>query len=187
MPSKSHDRWATTRRDQSDEIERAHAASGGTRPGRRYATQQLNQAYVVMLASQFQGFCRDLHSESVDFLVPHAQPVELQPIIRDLLTQNLQLNRSNAQPGSIGADFGRFGIEFWPEVELEDPRNGSRKALLDELNGWRNAIAHQDFGSRNSLKLKQVRRWRGACGCLAVSFDTAMRRQLHHLTGAWPW
>jgi len=47
-----------------DEIEAAHASVGGTGPGRRYATQQINQAYALLIASQFQGFCHDLHTES---------------------------------------------------------------------------------------------------------------------------
>ena len=59
----------TSRRRALDEIEAAHASVGGTGPGRRYATQQINQAYAVLLASQFQGYCRDLHTESVAHLM----------------------------------------------------------------------------------------------------------------------
>ena len=36
---------------------------------RRYATLQINYAYAAILSSQFQAFCRDLHSESIDYLV----------------------------------------------------------------------------------------------------------------------
>jgi hypothetical protein len=61
MPSLAYREWITTRADALGEIEQAHAAVGGTGRGRRYATQQINQAYAVMLASQFQGYCRDLH------------------------------------------------------------------------------------------------------------------------------
>ena len=39
-----------------DEMAEAHAAVGGTARGRRYTTQQLNQAYAVLLAAHFQGF-----------------------------------------------------------------------------------------------------------------------------------
>jgi hypothetical protein len=35
------------------EIENAHAAVGGTGRGRRYTTQQINRAFVMLLASQF--------------------------------------------------------------------------------------------------------------------------------------
>jgi hypothetical protein len=56
MPSLAYREWITTRADALGEIERAHAAVGGTGRRRRYATQQINQAYDVMLASQFQGY-----------------------------------------------------------------------------------------------------------------------------------
>jgi hypothetical protein len=62
MPSRSFELWNTDRRQALDQIAAAHAAVGGVGPGRRYATQQINQAYATLLSSQFQGFCRDLHS-----------------------------------------------------------------------------------------------------------------------------
>ena len=187
MPSVSYGRWTTIRRNELNEIEGAHTAIGGTRRGRRYATQQINQAYVVLVASQFQGYCRDLHTESVDYLVPMVTPVSFQPSIRELLTQALQLKRSNARPASIGADFGRFGVDFWTEVKRNSHRTAARQALLEELIGWRNAIAHQDFGGRGALHLRHVRLWREACERLAKSFDEVMRLHLQNLTGTSPW
>jgi hypothetical protein len=191
MPSVSYRRWRTTRANALDEIARAHAAVGGTGPGRRYATQQVNHAYAVLLASQFQGFCRDLHSECVDHLV-RAIPAPLQPVVRAEFTRGRQLDRGNAQPGSIGADFGRLGVRFWDEVETFSPQNAERRDRLEELNNWRNAIAHQDFdparlGAATTLRLAQVRRWRNACRGLARAFDEVMRRHVHALTGAAPW
>ncbi len=55
MPSIAYRHWRTSRAKALDEIAHAHAAVGGTQRGRRYATQQINRAYAVMLASQFQG------------------------------------------------------------------------------------------------------------------------------------
>ena len=52
--------------------EAVHANVGGTERGRRYATQQINRAYAVQLASEFQGFCRDLYSECMDHVVATA-------------------------------------------------------------------------------------------------------------------
>lgn len=46
------------------EIAAAHTAVGGQGSGRRYATQEINHAYAVLLSSQFQRFCRDLHTEA---------------------------------------------------------------------------------------------------------------------------
>jgi hypothetical protein len=170
----------------------AHAAVGGTRRGRRFATQQINRAYAVLLASQFQGYCRDLHSECVDHLVNSLTPVALQPIVRDEFTRNRQLDRGNAQPGSLGADFGRLGVDFWAQVDAQDTRNPDRKTQLEALNTWRNAIVHQDFepaklGSTITLRLKQVEGWRRACEQLVRSFDEVLRSHVQSLIGTSPW
>ena len=60
MHSTSLQQWETVRASELDEIADAHAAVGGTKRGRRYTTQQINRAFAVLLASQFQGFCRNL-------------------------------------------------------------------------------------------------------------------------------
>src|SRR5690242_4398976 len=145
MPSHSLLTWRTSAARALDEIEAAHAAVGGTGPGRRYATQQINHAYAVLLSSQFQGFCRDLHTECANLLVRPVAPAVLQVALRRPLTQDRKLDRGNANAGNIGADFARLGMTFWPDVHRLDQRHQARQALLEELNAWRNAIAHQDF------------------------------------------
>ena len=182
----------TVRANALNEISKAHVAVGGSQRGRRYATQQINRSYAVLLASQFQGFCRDLHSECVEHLVKVLSPASLQLIVRDALILNRQLDTKNAQPSSLGADFGRLGTNFWMQVKAHDTRNSSRQEMLVELNAWRNAIVHQDFsdpklGGTETLQLKTVRRWRGDCNRLAYSFDESMRQHLHSLTGSLPW
>jgi hypothetical protein len=58
MPSLSLQKWMSVRVGELDETENAHRTVGGIQPGRKYATQQINQAYVMLLSSQFQRFCR---------------------------------------------------------------------------------------------------------------------------------
>ena len=68
----------------------------------------------LLVASQFQGFCRELHAECVKVLVEHLKPHRLlRPLVESGFTRCLQLDSRNAQPGSIGADFGLLGIIFW--------------------------------------------------------------------------
>src|SRR5580700_3316003 len=50
MPSRSFDLWNSERRQALDQIVAAHVAVGGPGPGRRYATQQINQAYAMLLS-----------------------------------------------------------------------------------------------------------------------------------------
>jgi len=193
MPSLSYGEWRSTRARALDEIAGGHAAVSGTRRGRRFNTQQFNRAYAVMLAAQFQGFCRDLHSECVDHLVRMIHsPLAVRPLVRDEFTRDRQLGRGNAHPSSLGADFRRLGIQLWAEMEAHDPRTSSLKRFLEELNQWRNAIAHQDFdpqrfGGTTNLRLNQVRRWRRACERLARGLDEVMRRHMQSLTGSSPW
>jgi hypothetical protein len=176
-----------------NEIAKAHVAVGGTKRGRRYATQQINRAYAVLLASQFQGFCRDLHTECINEIIKFlAPPPVLLPLVLGEFTRNRGLDRGNAQAASIGADFGRLGIRIWEEVDNADPANVERRARLEDLNRWRNAIAHQDLdpaklGGSVVLRLQSVRQWRSDCDRLAYAFDEAMRRHLQGFTKTSPW
>jgi hypothetical protein len=146
MPSLSYGEWRSVRARALDEIAQGHAAVSGTRRGRRFNTQQFNRAYAVMLASQFQGFCRDLHSQCVDHLVRTIpSPLAVRPLVRDEFTRDRKLDRGNAQPSSLGADFRRLGIDLWNVMRAYEPETSTLMKLLDDLNLWRNAIAHQDF------------------------------------------
>ena len=190
MPSNSLIRWNTSRRDALDEIVMAHQSVGGSGPGRRVATQQIYHAYVVLLAAQFQGFCRALHSESIEHVARQIQPHSLRMTFRTMMTRSRKLDSGNANAGNIGADFGSFGFNVWDEVKLIDKRNQSRQNLLQDLNDWRNAVAHQEFskvGGSPALQLQMVTRWRRACDQLAVTLDRILCRELFLLTGVSPW
>ena len=189
MPSNSLQHWKTIRILELDEIDNAHAQVGGGR-GHRRATQQINYAYAVLLSSQFQGFCRDLHSEAAEFIADAVTPRSLRPVLHHEFKLHRRLDRGNPNPGNIGADFNRLGIHFWNQVRTPNHRNAGRIGYLEELNDWRNAIAHQDFtplGSSSNLRLTTVRQWRQACEQLADAFDIVIKDHIQHLTGAPPW
>jgi len=190
MPSNSLLHWRESRRGELDDIVEAHRAVGGTGRGRRYATQQVNRAYAMLLSSQFQGFCRDLHSECVQHIVQKVPP-RLRNVVRGEFVRDRRLDRGNPNPGNIGADFGRLGLPIWDKVKALDSRNDERKQRLDELNDWRNAIAHQDFdpaklGGRTTLRLNDVNRWRRACD-QRPGPSTKWRGHLDALVGSPPW
>ena len=192
MASASLKRWKSTRAHELDQLEAAHVAVGGTGRGRRYATQQVNQAYVILLSSHFQGSCRDLHAEAVDYMVESIEAKTLRTAARTAFTWNRALDRGNPHPGNLGRDFNRLGMTFWPTVQAIDVRNGRRKTRLEELNEWRNAIAHQDFdpkklGGRTTVTLDMVRRWRSTCSALAQSFDRVVGDHIKQATGTARW
>ncbi len=189
MPSTAFSHWSTFAKANLDQIEAAHGALGGTGRGRRYATLQVNHAYAVLVSSQFQGFCRDLHSEAVDFLAASVTPPSLGTVVRSLMIQGRKLDQGNPNAGNIGSDFGRIGLDLWPQVKRIDRFAVNRQKNLEYLNTWRNAIAHQDWTKvgTNNIRLKQVQVWRAACGGLAASFDRVVGAHLQSLVGRAPW
>lgn len=175
--------WSST---SAAEPVRIHRAIGGRGRGRRHATGQLNRAMTVMLASRFQGYCRALHSEVADELLDIAGP-EFGPLIRRLLLDGRQLDRWNARPSSIGADFGRLGFNFWAAVYVSDRRSLGRRIHLERLNVWRNLVAHDRepttadearVAAECHPSLGQFRQWRTALCGLAATFDDVVRDEL---------
>src|SRR5437016_3316368 len=139
MPSLSLITWNTVRVSELDEIENAHSRVGGVLRGRRYATMQINHAYAMLLSSQFQGYCRDLHSECVRYLVskieiPGVAPHDLRTLLGEEFLSRRKLDAGNPNPGNLGEDFNRFGIGFWVKVKALNRWNTSRHHLLLELN-----------------------------------------------------
>jgi hypothetical protein len=193
MASLALERWRADRATSLDEIETAHRSVGGSGPGRRSTTQQLNQAYALLLSSQFQGFCRDLHTECARAFARILPSADLQTVVAEGLWLGRKLDGGNPNPGNIGADFNRFGLAFWPAIDAAHARNPRRKLLLEQMNRWRNAIAHNAFdpgmlrGGQPLLSLAEVRRWRKACDGLARWFDRTMALHLRAMTGANPW
>ena len=193
MPSQAYRLWKTTRARELGEVETAHSLLGGTARGRRYTTQQINRAYAVLLASQFQGFARDLHTESVDYLVTIIPDRRFRIAMKNDLLWNRQLDSKNANQATLGGDYGRLGIpHFWTQVDAVHANNDMRRQWLDELNTWRNAIAHQAFnpavfGGTTILHLARVQRWRRGCNRLAWSLDSVLRTYIQSVTGNHPW
>jgi hypothetical protein len=113
------------------------------------------------------------------------------------LTRNRQLDRGNASAGSIGADFKAFDLDIWDAARRLDARTSLRARRLDQLNVWRNAIAHQDFdfsqhqrellGDGARLGLGDVRAFRSSCNGLAATFDRALAEHLETIVGSRPW
>jgi hypothetical protein len=184
-------RWRNEGRTALDEIAAAHRAIGGTGVGRRYATREINHAYAVLPSSQFQRFCRDLHTEAVEQLVSRVAPAPVRPVLRARLLDGRKLDRGNPNASNLGSDFARFDFDFWAAVRALDRRNAQRRESLEQLGTWRNAIAHQDFGGTAltpppPLQLFHVRRWRSALDALATHFNTAVSARITSLVEGEP-
>lgn len=194
VPSHAFARWESNRVDRLDELEEIHARLTGTEPGRRWLTDELNRGYVVILASQFQGYCRDLHSEMAEVIARAANPA-VRGLFESSLALRRNLDRGNATPGNIGADFGRFGFEFWDAIYQRHQRNKTRVVRLDQLVTWRNSIAHDSpipptkiglvAGTKPTLTCG--RRWRRSLAALVPHFDAVAAERVEDLVANRPW
>jgi hypothetical protein len=191
MPSVALSWWQTAAQQTLNSMVNVHATVGGHGPGRRYATEQIDNAYVVLLSSQFQKYCRDLHSQASDHIANQA-PASIRNVVLARFTEGRKLDTGNPNPGNLGSDFNRFGFGFWDEIRTADTRNAGRQEKLEELNLWRNAIGYHDFSNpalatRTAVRLNEVNGWRRACNALASQFDGVLCRHLTTMTGAAPW
>jgi hypothetical protein len=188
FPAVAHDTFGDPGRNR-----RVHHSLGSTGLGKHSTRQPLNQSYALLLSAQFQGFCRDLHTEGARAVARILPSGTLQRLMEDELERGLKLDTGNPNPRDIGADFNRFGLVFWALVEAAHPRNARRKSQLEQMNRWRNAIAHAAFepgmlrSGRSMLYLAKVRRWRKARDGLARWFDRILRDRLRVVIGTHPW
>jgi hypothetical protein len=195
VASKSLIDWRTDAWAAFDEIENAHQAVGGTRPGRRFLTQQLNYAYTTLLAARFQGFVRALQVQTAEAIALGAHNTTYGELLRENLTSNRALERHNAQPNSIAEDFARFGLDIWAEVDRERKGNDERRKKLWALITWRNAIAHDDIAAKLAkgalepvtISLGTCRTWRSALNILATSLDKVAADHCQALGLPRPW
>jgi len=190
VPSTALLRYDHERRARLEELVAAHRLVGGPGRGRRWRTQQLNNALVLRLAAEFQGFSRDLHDLSARTFASWAAGgnTSVESALDKLLVEGRQLDRGNANPGSLGSDFGRLGFTLWPALTQRDPMTPDQQAALDLLNRARNAIAHYNEGelaavrkTGASITLRGFRRWQRDLDRLAVNLDAEVASQLGRL------
>lgn len=194
MPSVALNDWSGPRRIQLQQLYTAHSAVGGTGPGRRFATTQLNLSIALRLAGEFQGFARDLHDESIAALTSTIVPVRLGPILQVTLALDRKLDKGNAHPGAIHDDFRRLGILIVDGVKTARPIQGPKDLkALETLNAARNAIAHSQphkltsmLAGAASLRLPQVSQWHGAMDRLAKTMDQVAAADIAAITGGPP-
>ena len=146
----------------------------------------------MLLSSWFQAFCRDLHTECIEHLTTAISHPTVRMIVRQRMMEGRKLETGNPNPGNLGADFSRLGIELRPALLARDHQARARQDALGELNRWRNAVAHQDFSSaslqgRKQVRLTEIRQWRQVCESLAVDFERVMYDHLLSATGTRPW
>jgi hypothetical protein len=147
---------------------------------------------TLALAAEFQGYCRDLHDLATDEFVQWTGQLNgpLQRVITVRLTDSRQLDRGNAHPGSLGSDFGRFGLQLWAELARRQPARAVRwNSALTALNDARNGIAHADAAKIAGLakggyplsQLRTIQNWRRSLTGLVTTLDDVVADHLGRL------
>jgi hypothetical protein len=143
----------------------------------------------MLVSGHFQGFCRDLYTESSQVCAASV-PAGLRPTVQRQFAAELKLNTGNPTVENIRKDFGRFG--FLLDLVGADPANAARITHLAHLNYWRNSVAHQKASPPPSgvpavLTFSDVQAWHASCDGLAMSLDDIMYTELLRILGAAPW
>src|SRR5205085_551876 len=141
---------------------------------------------VLLLSAHFQGFCRDLHTESAQVIVSKVR-TSLQAVIQRQFAANRKLDHGNAALQNLREDFERF--DFSLDLAAADPANPARLTELAALNRWRNLAAHHGTVPAGTppLDLPSVQAWRNSCDGLATSLDAVMYNELRKLLRRIPW
>ncbi|MDT0276655.1 hypothetical protein [Blastococcus goldschmidtiae] len=196
MTSNALRSWEGERRARLNELYIAHTTVGGSGPGRRTATEQLNWSLAIRLAGEFQGFARDLHDEALDALLDHVgtPTPAAQRIIRNQFTLNRQLDKGNATPSALQQDFLRLGFKLLDDLKSSYRRAESWLKALENLNDARNGIAHSDSSKiakatgTGRLQLQQVKGWDASMRMTARAIDVVTSRNIATITaGGPPW
>jgi hypothetical protein len=168
------------------EVDAQCAVSIALAPPRPYLVEENLRGYVLLLSAHFQGFCRDLHTESALTIVSRVR-ASLQVLIQAQFTNRRWLDRGNPNLQNLREDFGRFN--FVLDLAGADPANPGRVTDLGLLNEWRNVAAHHGRIPTGlpSLTLPLIQRWRNACDGLAISLDEIMYNELRTILRRAPW
>ena len=184
------DEWQGKRRARLERLSAAHALVRN--PVNRLNPEYLNWTMLLAVASEFQGFARDLHDLAVEAFVVAAAPgnVRLAGVIRRRLVHSRALDSRNPQPDALAEDFGRLGLPLWRSLG-DPPERTSLATLLTA----RNAVAHADVEkldairvSGHRLTVQTIKRWRGDLDALAAAMDACVAT--HHASlfaSAKPW
>ncbi len=177
--------WDTECVARLDQLERIHAAAGGTGRGRRWGTEQLNRSLFVALVGQFQVYCRELHGEATRVYLSQANPRQV-PALETLLLRRRDLDNRNPRRDALKNDFGRMGLQLIPVLQNRYTRANEDLDRLELLVGFRNAITHgnesevralvQRYGVRPTLG--SYRTFRSTINRLVGKLDVVVAAEL---------
>jgi hypothetical protein len=185
MPSSSLNIWKTDRRARLREVSNQCAASGAVLPPNPYLEEENIRGYILLLSAHFQGFCRDLYSESAQIIAATVGS-SLRILFQQQFTAGRKLDSGNPSLENPNRDFNRFG--FTLSLDAADPANPPRITQLGLLNRWRNVAAHHGSLLQGGLPAHPtIQTWENSCDGLATSLDQIMYNRIKAILGTSPW
>lgn len=131
VPSDALTRWRHERCEVLDSLEAFTLKLLGGLRDRRTVTEHLTLALFVRLLLSFRAFAT-FHDDAairIVFDLPDGFAARV-PVLLAVLVKGRKLDRGNAAPGNIGADFGNLGMSLWPAVYAKYPVQGARGGTL---------------------------------------------------------
>jgi hypothetical protein len=185
MPSASLNHWTSDRMARLGEIDSQCAACSVAVPANPRLADENRRAFILLLSAHFQGFCRDLYTESAQMIASKVRPT-LRVLVQGQFTANRNLDRGNPNLDHLKADFERFGLSR--DLSAHDTANHARLPHLKELNKWRNIAAHHGTVPSSGLPLlSTIQGWRNSCNGLATSIDEILYDHLRLILRRKPW
>jgi hypothetical protein len=184
MPSVAVGTWRADRTNRLDAADGVHqlAINDGAAPIIEYASG----AWVVRIAAEFQGFCRDLHNEAARVF---GTLTRMTGIALNVVVQSFQMQRGldggNPNVEVLRRDFLRFGIDLWTAMDMYDDTSPRLREQLQRLLKERNSVVHGGLATFDRPRMMQ---YRTAVDRLASNLDAVVSIELGLLFGeAAPW
>jgi hypothetical protein len=185
MASDSLIRWRNDRDPRLAEIEAQCMACDAAIPQNPNLIDENFLGYILLLSAHFQGFRRDLYTESAQIVASKVRAT-LRVLVQDQFTANRKLDHGNRNIENLKKDFNRFGFSL--KLAAHDPANNARLSALGDLNDWRNIAAHHGVVPPSGLPtLTTIQIWRISCDGLATSLHDILYNHLRSILRRQPW
>ncbi len=152
----------------------------------------MNEALVLRIVTEFQGFVRDLLDLAADALVRGSGSApEHEARLTSAMSSDRWIDRGNPHFDAMRKDADRLGIaHFGAQLLARNPRHDRDARLLRDVVELRNALAHDDRGKLLDLSQRGARPTIGyvtaAHACLDRYARALDRVVWDHLSGLFP-
>ncbi len=188
--------WRSSRLPRLDRMIAVHPETSGSRTDPVVALEWTH-ALVLRLASEFQGFCRDLYDDAAVAVARELAESNkrARAMILAALKVDRSLNRGSADFNNLARDFARFQIKLWDALANRHPAAASTwKKSLESLHSARNGVVHDELDKLRAvesqgwaMEVASVLRWRNLLDVIVEAMDDLLDAEISKLFGYTRW